>query len=71
MTIKNLVQDPQADALIRLVAGMLKAYILHGTGTLDDTTHLMKNIAMTCGLLLLIMHGAGNSSVDYRVENNY
>ena len=47
------------------------AYIFHGTGTLDDTTHLMKNIAMTCGLLLLMLHGAGNSSADYTIENNH
>ena len=54
-----------------LVTGVLMVYIFHGTGTLDDTTHLMKNIAMTCGLLLLMLHGAGNSNADYTIENNH
>ncbi|WP_165494481.1 hypothetical protein [Acinetobacter terrestris] len=46
------------------------AYIFHGTGTLNDKIHLMKSIAMTCGLLLLMLHDAGNSSADYTIENN-
>lgn len=134
ITIKNLVQGPQTNALVSLVARVLMAYIFlmsgwmkinaysatagymeskgvpgellplsilivaggglalffgfqarlaalglaiftficgfifHGTGTPDDTINLMKNIAMTGGLLFLMLHGAGNFSVDYLIE---
>jgi putative oxidoreductase len=54
-----------------LVAGVLMVYIFHGTGIPDDKIHLMKNIAMTDGLLLLMLHGAGKSCVDYAIENNH
>jgi len=36
MAIKNPVQGPQTDALIRLLAGVRMVYIFHGTCTPDD-----------------------------------
>ena len=45
-------------------------FIFHGTGTPDDAIHLMKNIAMTGGLLFLMLHGAGKFSVDDMLERS-
>ncbi|NNH38897.1 DoxX family protein [Acinetobacter terrae] len=132
VVVKNLVQDPQSDALISLIARVLMAYIfiMAGWGKItaysatvgymesmgvpgallpltiliefggglallfgfqarfaalglavfslitaflfhggaEDAINFMKNMAMTGGLLFLMLHGAGKFSVDHVIE---
>ena len=48
------------------VFSIITALIFHG-GT-EDSINLMKNLAMSGGLLFLMLHGAGRLSLDHVIE---
>ncbi|KGT46864.1 DoxX family protein [Acinetobacter sp. HR7] len=52
-------------ALALAVFTFICGFIFHGSGTPDDNIHLMKNVAMTGGLLFVFLHGAGQFSLDH------
>lgn len=55
-------------ALALAVFTFICGFIFHGAE--EEIIHLMKNIAMTGGLLFLFLHGAGRFSLDYLVTRN-
>jgi len=55
-------------ALALAVFSLMTALLFHGGA--EDSINLMKNMAMTGGLLFLMLHGAGKFSVDYRIEKS-
>lgn len=48
------------------VFSIITALIFHGGA--EDSINLMKNLAMSGGLLFLMLHGAGKISVDHAIE---
>lgn len=56
-------------ALGLAVFSLITAFLFHGGA--EDAINFMKNMAMTGGLLFLMLHGAGKLSKYYRVENNH
>lgn len=55
-------------ALGLAVFSLMTALLFHGGA--EDSINLMKNMAMTGGLLFLMLHGAGKFSVDYMIEKS-
>jgi putative oxidoreductase len=55
-------------ALGLAVFSLMTALLFHGAA--EDAINLMKNMAMTGGLLFLMLHGAGKFSVDYKIEKS-
>lgn len=53
-------------ALGLAVFSLITAFLFHGDA--EDAINFMKNMAMTGGLLLLMLHGAGKFSVDHVIE---
>ena len=47
---------------------VITALIFHDGA--EDSIHLMKNLAMSGGLLLLMLHGAGGISLDHAIEKS-
>ncbi len=45
---------------------LITALLFHGGA--EDAINFMKNMAMTGGLLFLMLHGAGKFSIDYMIE---
>ena len=45
---------------------LVTAFLFHGTP--EDAIQFMKNIAMSGGLLVLMLHGAGRISFDHIIE---
>lgn len=58
----------QARLFAAALAGfsLVTAFLFHGTP--EDSIHFMKNFAMAGGLIFLVLHGAGQWSVDQRFE---
>lgn len=54
-------------ALGLAVFSLMTALLFHSGA--EDSINLMKNMAMTGGLLFLMLHGAGKFSVDYMIES--
>lgn len=48
------------------VFSIITALIFHGGA--EDSINLMKNLAMSGGLLFLMLHGAGRISLDHAIE---
>jgi putative oxidoreductase len=48
------------------VFSIITALIFHGAA--EDSINLMKNLAMSGGLLFLMLHGAGRLSLDHAIE---
>lgn len=48
------------------VFSIITALIFHGGA--EDSINLMKNLAMSGGLLFLMLHGAGRLSLDHAIE---
>ncbi|OTG70973.1 hypothetical protein B9T26_12750 [Acinetobacter sp. ANC 4169] len=55
-------------ALGLAVFSLMTALLFHGAA--EDAINFMKNMAMTGGLLFLMLHGAGKFSVDYKIEKS-
>lgn len=55
-------------ALGLTVFSLITAFIFHGGA--EDAINLMKNLAMSGGLLFLVLHGAGKFSLDHVIEKN-
>ena len=53
-------------ALGLAVFSLITAFLFHGSA--EDAINFMKNMAMTGGLLFLMLHGAGKFSVDHVIE---
>jgi len=53
-------------ALGLAVFSLITAFLFHGGA--EDAINFMKNMAMTGGLLFLMLHGAGKFSVDHVIE---
>ena len=53
-------------ALGLAVFSFITAFLFHGSA--EDAINFMKNMAMTGGLLFLMLHGAGKFSVDHVIE---
>lgn len=53
-------------ALGLAVFSVITGLIFHGAA--EDAINLMKNFAMTGGLLFLMLHGAGKFSLDHWIE---
>ena len=53
-------------ALGLAVFSLITAFIFHHDA--EDAINFMKNIAMTGGLLFLMLHGAGKFSLDHHIE---
>ena len=47
---------------------LITAFLFHGGA--EDAINFMKNMAMTGGLLFLMLHGAGKFSVDNMLEKS-
>jgi putative oxidoreductase len=58
----------QSRLFAALLAGfsLVTAFIFHAGP--DDAIHFMKNFAMAGGLLFLVVHGAGQWSIDHHIE---
>ena len=54
-------------ALDLTVFSLITAFIFHNGA--EDAINLMKNLAMSGGLLFLMLHGAGKISLDHLIEN--
>lgn len=50
------------------VFSVITALIFHGGA--EDSINLMKNLAMSGGLLFLMLHGAARISIDHVIEKN-
>ena len=53
-------------ALALAVFSLLTAFLFHAGA--EDAINFMKNMAMTGGLLFLMLHGAGKFSLDHYIE---
>lgn len=53
-------------ALGLAVFSLITAFIFHSGA--EDAINLMKNLAMSGGLLFLVLHGAGKLSLDHLIE---